>query len=76
MSEQTTEQKPWYREPWPWVAIAIPGIAVVMGMVTLYLALTYPDHIVVDETEYQSIRSEMKAQSSGGDTGDTPDGVN
>ena len=23
--------KPWYKEPWPWVAIAIPGAAVIMG---------------------------------------------
>jgi len=35
--------KPWYREPWPWVAIGIPAAAVIMGLTTLYLALA-PDH--------------------------------
>ena len=46
MTEQ--QLKPWYRYPWPWVAIAIPAAAVIMGMTTLYLALTNPDYLVVD----------------------------
>ena len=58
------QPKPWYRYPWPWVAIAIPAIAVVMGMTTLYLALTNPDHLVVDEQQYSEIESELRAQQS------------
>ncbi len=54
--------KPWYHYPWPWVAIVIPAIAVVMGMTTLYLALTNPDHLVVDEQQYSEIESELRAQ--------------
>ena len=54
--------KPWYRYPWPWVAIAIPAAAVIMGMTTLYLALTNPDYLVVDEQQYNEIKSELKAQ--------------
>ena len=60
MTEQ--QLKPWYRYPWPWVAIAIPAAAVIMGMTTLYLALTNPDYLVVDEQQYNEIKSELKAQ--------------
>ena len=63
-STDSVAAKPWYREPWPWVAIAIPGAAVIMGMITLYLALTNPDYVVVDDAEYKEIRSELKAQSA------------
>ena len=62
MNETKTERKPWYREPWPWVAIAIPAAAVIMGMTTLYLALDNPDYLVVEEQEYQQIESELHAQ--------------
>lgn len=55
--------RPWYREPWPWVAIAIPAAAVIMGMTTLYLALTNPDYLVVDDQEYGEIKSEFRAQA-------------
>lgn len=58
--------KPWYREPWPWVAIGIPAAAVIMGLTTLYLALANPDYLVVDETKYNVIKSEMRAQSPSG----------
>lgn len=54
--------KPWYREPWPWVAIGIPAAAVIMGFVTLYLALANPDFLVVDEQSYNVIKSELRAQ--------------
>jgi len=56
------QQRPWYKEPWPWVAIAIPGAAVIMGFITLYLAITNPDYLVVEEEKYQVIESELRAQ--------------
>jgi hypothetical protein len=56
------QSRPWYREPWPWVAIAIPAIAVIMGLTTLYLALANPDYLVVDEQQYREINSELGAQ--------------
>ena len=42
-------RKPWYKEPWPWVAIAIPASAVIMGFTTLYLAVSNPDPVIVDD---------------------------
>jgi hypothetical protein len=52
---------PWYHYPWPWVAIAIPAVAVIGGLFTLYLALTHPDPLVVDDRQYQELRSELGA---------------
>ena len=62
MREQSTDLRPWYKEPWPWVAIAIPGAAVIMGIITLYLAVSNPDYLVVDEQQYREIKSELQAQ--------------
>jgi uncharacterized protein len=39
---------PWYREPWPWILIAGPAIVVVAGFITLYIAITLSDPLVVD----------------------------
>ena len=66
--------RPWYREPWPWVAIAIPAAAVIMGFTTLYLALANPDYLVVEEQQYNDIRSEFRAQETdhGQDESDAP----
>jgi hypothetical protein len=38
--------KPWYRQFYPWLLIALPAAAVIGGFVTLYLALAYPDTLV------------------------------
>jgi hypothetical protein len=56
--------RPWYREPWPWVAIAIPAVSILMGLITLYLAISNPDYLVVEEDQYRQIKSEMRAQAA------------
>jgi hypothetical protein len=33
-----------------------------MGLTTLYLALAHPDYLVVDDQEYNQIKSELRAQ--------------
>ena len=58
---ESTQTRPWYRYPWPWVAIAIPGLAVAGGLYTPYLAITHPDPLVVDEGRYQEMRAELQA---------------
>ena len=62
MKRENTELKPWYREPWPWVAIAIPGAAVIMGITTLILAISNPDPLVISDKDYREISSGLKAQ--------------
>jgi hypothetical protein len=54
--------KPWYKEPWPWVAIAIPGAAVIMGITTLILALKNPDPVIVSDKDYRELTSGLKAE--------------
>lgn len=55
------EARPWYREPWPWFVIGLLGAAVTASLVTLWIAMTNPDLLVVEDAEYQRIRSEMRA---------------
>jgi hypothetical protein len=64
MNESATVHPPWYRQFWPWVLIAIPLSAVIMGGITLWLALANPDYLVVDDQEYERIRSEMRARQA------------
>ncbi len=53
---------PWYRQFWPWFIIALPASAVIASFITLWLAVSHPDHLVVNENEYRHLKSELKAQ--------------
>ena len=44
-----TDQHPWYRQPWVWLLIALPLTAVIGGIITIYLAVTTSDGLVVDD---------------------------
>jgi len=68
VTTQNAQPLPWYRYPWPWVAIAIPAIAVIGGLFTLYLAMTHPDPLVVDDRQYQDLREELGAQPASAST--------
>ena len=59
---ETSQIHPWYRYPWPWVAIGIPATAVIGGLFTLYLAITHPDPLVVDDGQYRDLRSGLVAE--------------
>lgn len=54
---------PWYRQFWPWFIIALPASAVVASFITLWLAVTNPDQLVISEDQYRKIKSELKAQT-------------
>ena len=41
--------KPWYREPWPWLLMAGPGLVIVAGFYTLWLAVKSDDGLVADD---------------------------
>lgn len=64
MTGERFSSRPWYKEPWPWVIIAIPAAAVIMGAITFYLAVSHPDYLVVEEEQYREIKSELRAQPS------------
>lgn len=40
---------PWYRQRWPWLLMLMPALAVVGGFITLWLALTTNNAMVVDD---------------------------
>ncbi|MFC3339326.1 hypothetical protein [Paracandidimonas soli] len=39
MNEQAEGGKPWWREPWPWILMAGPAVAIVGCAITIVLAL-------------------------------------
>jgi len=56
------EGVPWYKQFWPWFIIALPASVVVASFFTLWLAISNPDQLVVDDDEYQRLNSTLKAQ--------------
>jgi len=41
MNTPSTDKRPWYKEPWPWILMAGPALAMVGCIVTIYLAMTH-----------------------------------
>jgi len=58
------QARPWYREPWPWVLIAIPLLTVVASAATLWLALSHPDYLVIESPEYEQVQEQLRAQTA------------
>lgn len=46
---------PWYRQAWPWFLIAVPAVAVIAGVATLWLAVSTSDGLVVDDYYKQGL---------------------
>ncbi|HKJ17049.1 MAG TPA: FixH family protein [Xanthomonadales bacterium] len=64
---EQSEGKPWHREPWPWVIVGLLGTTIVASFITLWIAVVNPDLPVVDDAEYQRIKSELRAQPAEGE---------
>ncbi len=64
MNTPTETHPPGYKQFWPWALIAIPLLTVIASGITLWLAISHPDPLVVDDVEYQRIHSELKVQST------------
>ncbi len=45
----TTDVRPWYREPWPWVLLAVPAATVVAGVITMVIAARGADGVVAED---------------------------
>jgi len=41
MSTSTQTKNPWWREPWPWLLMAGPALAIVACAITIALAVTH-----------------------------------
>ena len=57
------EGVPWYKQFWPWFIIALPASAVIASFITLWIAISNPDGMVLTDTEYRRVNSELKAQA-------------
>ena len=57
------ENVPWFKQFWPWFIIALPAAAVIASFVTLWLAISNPDHVIVTDDEYRQLKGELKAQA-------------
>jgi hypothetical protein len=52
---KNSTEKPWYREPWPWLLMSGPAIVVVAGIYTAYLAIVSNDGLVADDYYKQGL---------------------
>jgi uncharacterized protein len=55
MNTNGIRAQPWYREPWPWILMAGPGIVVVAGFITAWLAVRSDDGLVLDDYYKQGL---------------------
>lgn len=49
MNNQSFDEKPWYKQFWPWFLISLPMSAVIAGIATIMIAMHEPDGVVVDD---------------------------
>lgn len=47
--ERDVQPQPWHRQFWPWFLIALPASVVIASLVTIWLAVSRPNPMVVDD---------------------------
>ena len=52
---ESSEQKPWYKHRWPWLLMLGPGIVVIAGAITIWLAVVSNDGLVSDDYYKQGL---------------------
>lgn len=55
MTLELRDKQPWYKEPWPWLLMLGPGIVIIAGVVTLWLAVVSNDGLVSDDYYKQGL---------------------
>ena len=53
-----------YREPWPWIILGLLGSVIIASLITLWIAISNPDAMVVDDAQYREIKSGLRAQNT------------
>ena len=56
------DNKPWYKETWPWILMAGPATVIVAGFVTLWLAIVSNDGLVADDYYKQGLAMNQRLQ--------------
>lgn len=49
------DKSAWYKHPWPWILMAGPGLVIVAGVVTVWLAVVSNDGLVTDDYYKQGL---------------------
>lgn len=62
MTLRNKDTQAWYKEPWPWILMAGPGIVVIAGVVTAWLAITTNDGLVSDDYYKQGLAVNQRLQ--------------
>lgn len=58
MSKQHSP-RPWYREPYVWLIVTFPMVAILAGTVTIYLAIKSDDGLVKDDYYKEGLQINM-----------------
>lgn len=71
MTLRTTDNRPWYKERWPWFLMAGPAVVIVAGFITLWLAVDSNDGLVSDDYYKQglAVNQSMKRDHQAGNLG-------
>lgn len=57
-----SDNGPWYKQRWPWILMAGPGVVIVAGIVTLWLAVVSNDGLVTDDYYKQGLAVNQRLQ--------------
>ncbi|WP_234084704.1 FixH family protein [Azonexus sp. R2A61] len=57
-----TGARRWYKEPWPWILMAGPGLVIVAGIITVWLAVVSNDGLVTDDYYKQGLAVNQRLQ--------------
>ena len=57
----TFEARPWYREPWPWILLAIPVATIIAGAITMAIALRGADGVVAEDYSKRGLEIGVEA---------------
>ena len=56
------DSNPWYRERWPWILMAGPGLVIVAAIITIWLAVVSNDGLVTDDYYKQGLAVNQRLQ--------------
>jgi uncharacterized protein len=56
------DKRPWYKEPWPWILMAGPGVVIVAGVITTVIAVQTSDGLVSDDYYKQGLSVNQRMQ--------------
>ena len=63
-TQTSAQARPWWREPWPWLLMAGPFVAMIGCGVTIWLAVSHPDPVVQDNVVRRGLVIEKSAAPS------------